>query len=284
MGWRKLKSWRRILKNGCRSVGNASRGGGKNKEVRLNRSVRLYLIDARKLSTKLHDTKEGLPVEDARDIAQLEALDVYLGYLDKHIDLLERRVIQGETIPHDKKMFSIFETYTEWISKGKLHPSVELGKKLLITTDQNNLIVDYQIMDHLSDSESVQELVIRMTSKYPEIESWSFDKGFFSKDNKAFIMPYVNHLIMPKRGKRNRIENEYESTKTFKLYKGKHSAVESNINELEHCGLGRCPDKGYDHFKRYIGLGVIAYNLRRIGKKLIQQDYQFNRQLNSKPA
>ena len=283
-GWRKLKAWRRILKNGSRSVGNASRGGGKNKEARQSRSVRLYLIDAQNLSTKLHDTIESLPVMKARDIAQIEALEVYLGYLDKHIDLLERRIIKGETIPHGEKMFSIFETYTEWISKGKLHPSVELGKKLLITTDQNNLIVDYQVMDHLSDSESVRNLVERITSKYPEIETWSFDKGFYSKDNKAFIMPYVNHLIMPKRGKRNSLETEYESTKTFKLYKGKHSAIESNINELENCGLGRCPDKGYAHFKRYIGLGVIAYNLRKIGKKLIEQDCQINLRCISKAA
>ena len=112
-GWRKLKAWRRILKNGSRSVGNASRGGGKNKEARLNRSVRLYLIDAQGLCTKLHETKEKLPVMNARDIAQIEALEVYLGYLDKHIDLLERRIIKDETIPHSEKMFSIFETYTE---------------------------------------------------------------------------------------------------------------------------------------------------------------------------
>lgn len=28
-----------------------------------------------------------------------------------------------------KKLFSIFEGYTEWINKGKKRPSVELGKK-----------------------------------------------------------------------------------------------------------------------------------------------------------
>ena len=31
-------------------------------------------------------------------------------------------------------LFSIFETYNEWIKKGKSRPSVELGKKLAITT------------------------------------------------------------------------------------------------------------------------------------------------------
>ncbi len=50
----------------------------------------------------------------------------------------------------------------------------------------------------------------------------------------------------------------------------KHSAVESNINELEHRGLDQCPDRGYMHFKRYIGLAVASYNLRRIGQELIE--------------
>jgi len=34
---------------------------------------------------------------------------------EKHIDLLEKRVIKGEEIPDVEKMFSIFETYTNFI-------------------------------------------------------------------------------------------------------------------------------------------------------------------------
>jgi len=54
--------------------------------------------------------------------------------------------------------------------------------------------------------------------------------------------------------------------------KNKHSAVESNINELEQRGMDKCPDRSYPHFKRYIGLSVSAYNLRRIGKKIIEAE------------
>ena len=54
-----------------------------------------------------------------------------------------------------------------------------------------------------------------------------------------------------------------------------HSAVESNINELECRGLDRCPDRGYPNFKRYIGLAVGAYNLRRIGQELIAIQRQY---------
>lgn len=48
--------------------------------------------------------------------------------MKKHIDLINRRIIKGKQIPHTEKMFSIFETYTEMIKKGKTHPNIEFGK------------------------------------------------------------------------------------------------------------------------------------------------------------
>ena len=90
--------------------------------------------------------------------------------------------------------------------------------------------------------------------------------------NKEYLAQFVENLIMPKKGKRNAIETEEETAKSFKLWRNRHSAVESIINELERCGLDRCPDKGYKNFKRYIAFGVTAYNLRRIGKQLLAQD------------
>jgi len=251
-----------------RAVGKASSSGGKNKEQRVKQAVRYYLSKARALLDKLERSKEVLPVRDITDMLIILELDRFMDLLDKHIDLLERRKIKGEQIPHDEKMFSIFEEYTEWITKGKLHPNVELGKKLAITTDQYNLIVDYRVMEHQSDSEIVEPMAERLTSLF-HIKSWSFDKGFWHKDNKALLEKHVDRVIMPKKGKCNKLEQEEEGQRYFKLLRDKHSAVESNINELECRGLDRCPDRGYPNYKRYIGLAVAAYNLRRIGQELI---------------
>jgi hypothetical protein len=267
-GWRKTHDWYRQLKNSMRAVGKASSSGGKNKEQRVKQAVRYYLSKARALLDKLERSKEVLPVRDITDMLIILELDRFMDLLDKHIDLLERRKIKGEQIPHDEKMFSIFEEYTEWITKGKLHPNVELGKKLAITTDQYNLIVDYRVMEHQSDSEIVEPMAERLTSLF-HIKSWSFDKGFWHKDNKALLEKHVDRVIMPKKGKCNKLEQEEEGQRYFKLLRDKHSAVESNINELECRGLDRCPDRGYPNYKRYIGLAVAAYNLRRIGQELI---------------
>jgi hypothetical protein len=79
---------------------------------------------------------------------------------------------------------------------------------------------------------------------------------------------------MPKKGKKNQEEKEEESQRNFIRLRNKHSAIESGINELEHRGLDRCPDRGEHHFSRYVALGVCAYNLRRIGAFLLEQDRQ----------
>ncbi len=266
-GWRKIHDWYRRMKNAMRALGKASSSGGRNKEERIKKAVRTYLSIARMLYDKLENTE--LPIKDEMDIALHAGLLRYLEFLEKFIDQLDRRLLKGEKIPHEEKVFSIFEEYTEWITKGKQHPNVELGKMLAITTDQHHLIVDYRIMENQSDSEMVKPIAEDLTQRY-DIRSWSFDKGYWHKDNKALLEEHVEIVVMPKKGKPNKQEAEEESSRQFKILRNKHSAVESNINELEHRGLDRCPDRGYMHFKRYIGLAVAAYNLRRIGQELIE--------------
>lgn len=268
-GWRKINDWQKDIKNKMRALGQASSSGGKGKEKRVQEVTKQYLTKAKALFDKLEASKLSLPTVDASDMIIFIELNRFMELLSKHIDLLERRVIKGEKIPHSEKMFSIFEEYTEWITKGKKNPSVELGKKVNVTTDQFNLIVDYHVMENQSDSESVPAIAKRMASLY-NIASWSFDKGYWKKENKALLTPIVNKVIMPKKGKRNKEESIEEKSTTFKRLRNKHSAIESNINELECRGLDRCPDRSYEHFKRYVSLAVSAYNLRRIGTKLME--------------
>jgi hypothetical protein len=48
-----------------------------------------------------------------------------------------------------------------------------------------------------------------------------------------------------------------------------HSAVESDIAALEHHGLDRCLDVGWEAYQRYVGYGVLAFNLHQIGRELL---------------
>ncbi len=79
-------------------------------------------------------------------------------------------------------------------------------------------------------------------------------------------------VILPKPGKKSIVIQTEENSKSFVALRQKHSLVEANINQLEHHGLNKCPDKGLNGFKRYVSIGIIAYNLHRLGN--ILREYQ----------
>lgn len=270
-GWRKTNDWRLSIKNHCRSLGKACASGGKNKEQRVRTTTSNYLSKVMLLSRKLHDMDISLLSYDRQTVPLVLELNCFLELLDKHIDLVDRRLLQGEKIPHEEKMFSIFETYTEWVNKGKSRPNVELGKKVSITTDHYGLIINHRVMENEADSQIVIQTANHLLGKY-KISSWSFDKGYYHKNNKNYLQEKIQQVIMPKKGKRTKEETTEETADTFKKLKNKHSAVESNINELEQCGLDRCPDRELHGFKRYVAMGITAYNLKRIGRELLKQE------------
>lgn len=211
----------------------------------------------------------------------------YKNYLIKFIDQIERRLLKGEMIPAEEKIFSIFEEHTEWLTKGKLNKKVELGHLLLITSDQYQFIVDYKVLEKQRDASQVSNLCERIKKYYPaeKIKSHSFDKGFWSKDNLATLQSAgIEQVVLPKKGRHNKEDKERESDAEFKTLRNAHSAVESNINMLEHHGLNRCMDKGLRGFKRYVGLSVLAYNLHILGnalkeKKLAEEQRKEKRRL-----
>ena len=271
-GWRKSKYWKRSLKNLSRTIGRISRGGGKQKEKRIKQEVKKYLRTARVIKEKLSKSKEEILgiTNNIKIIGLLESLRYYEQMLQKHIDLVERRIIKGEKIPHEEKVFSIFEPYTEWIQKGKSGKAVELGLKIAVGTDQYGFILTHKVMKKQQDVEVAVPMVKKIKKQY-DVESVSFDKGFWSPSNKEQIEKMIEIVVMPKKGKLNKQDSENERSKTFRQLRNQHSAIESNINSLEHHGLNRCPDKGLKNFKKYTALGILSYNLHLLGKLLIDE-------------
>ncbi len=275
-GWRKIKSIRKNVKCLFRTASQQV-FRGKN-EQRKKQAVKNYLQAAgqlqRRFTTIVYNTRarNGSAI---RIIALLELLDHYNKHVQKMIDLAERRLLKEEKIPADEKIYSIFEEHTEWVNKGKLHPNVELGHLLLITTDQYHFIVDYKVMEKQKDAAQVEPLTNRIKELFAaaKIYSHSFDKSFYSKSNyEALQNSATEHIVLPKKGRLTLGEKERESDKTFKQLRNAHSAVESNINMLEHHGLNRCADKGIKNYKRYVGLSVLAYNLHILGNHLIAEE------------
>jgi IS5 family transposase len=99
------------------------------------------------------------------------------------VDQTRRRVIEGESVPVNDKLVSIFETHTDILVKGRRQ--VEYGHKICLATGRSGLILDCRITDgNPADSTLAQGMIERHIGHYGKApRQVAFDGGFASKDN-----------------------------------------------------------------------------------------------------
>jgi hypothetical protein len=204
--------------------------------------------------------------------AFLGELDEFMRHAARQIDQVNRRVLQGQSIAHEEKVFSLFQPHTEWISKGKAGVPVELGLRVCVVEDQHRFILNHQVMQHTTDDAVAVPIIEKVKQCFANLHSVSMDKGFHSKDNRVRLEALANVVVLPKKGKLSAVDRERESEAEFVRLRQQHSAVESAINALEQHGLDVCRDHGIDGFKRYVALAVVARNVQRLGAVLRQQE------------
>lgn len=212
---------------------------------------------------------------------KLTSLNIFMDHARRQIDQVRRRVIKGEAIPHDEKIFSIFEEHTEWISKGKAGVPQELGLKVCIVKDQFGFILYHHVMEKQTDDKAAVHVVKETQARFDNIKQVSFDKGFYTPDNKKELKEILDLVVLPKKGKLSEAERAEEHSEEFLKARRKHSIVESSINALENHGLDRCRSHGLQGFKRYTALAVLARNIQIIGHIIQQKKLNKQRRINA---
>jgi len=276
-GWRQSKHNIRKFKKQVFKLQKLKHSTSKNpikalkKKEQIEAAHKEYVNDASQLLVKIQASQNellGVSVE----LSSLEPINYFIRHAEKQIDLITRRVIQGEKIPHEEKIFSIFEPQTEWICKGKAGVPVELGLRVAILEDQSGFILSHKIMLNQTDDQIAVSIVSKVKEMFPHLKSCSFDKGFHSPSNQEELREIIDTVALPKKGKLSKKDVEYQQSEQYISAKRKHSAVESAINALEVHGLDRCPDRGMDGFERYVGQAVLARNIQILGSILIKKE------------
>lgn len=203
---------------------------------------------------------------------QLLKIEEFMVHAERQIHQTERRVIRGETLPHEEKVFSMFETHTEWLSKGKAGGPVELGLNLCILEDQYHFILHHHGMQKQTDQDVAVLMVQETRKRFPNLAVCSFDQGFHSPQNQRSLADLLELAVLPKKDKCSKTEPDRENATAFVNARRQHAAVESAINALEVHGLDRCPDRGLPAFKRHVALGVVASNIQWLGRYLRQHE------------
>src|SRR5438045_9640652 len=66
---------------------------------------------------------------------------------DRVIDQARRRVLEGEQVPNAEKIYSIFESHTDLIKRGKVQTPLEFGHKVFLAESAQGLITQYQVLE-----------------------------------------------------------------------------------------------------------------------------------------
>ena len=257
-GWRQ---WRYLTRE-VRSLFNRVRSTRRAK--RHPERVEAYLARCRGLVERAVDTLDAVRNQGV-DAVTCGSIEGYVAHALRQIDQVERRLVRGETIPHEEKVFSIFEEHTRWVSKGKAGTPVELGVPVALIEDQYQFILHHEILWQGADVDVAVPLVQKAQARYPALRACSFDRGFHSPDNRVGLDALLDLNALPKKGRLSNVDREREEEASFAAARRVHPAIESAINGLEHRGLDRVRHHGVDGFARAVALSVLATNLHRIG-------------------
>jgi len=222
---------------------------------------------------KKHVKREGVKVDAVRVNSLISELEQCIKLTREACNLALRRVILEEQILNDEKIFSLFETHTELINRGKSPYPIEFGHRVLIVQDRVGFILKAQIMDHTTDDKVAVPAMTQLQQYYGgKIKAVSFDKGFYSHDNLVELKKIIALVCLPKKGKLSEEDKQRESAPEFGKVRKWHSGIESAIHALgTGNGLALCRDKKYKGYRRYLALGVLARNVQVLGSLLLKK-------------
>jgi IS5 family transposase len=176
-----------------------------------------------------------------------------------------RRVLCGEPVPNDEKIFSIFEPHTELLKRGKAGKPIEFGHMVQIGQVDSKFITDYEVFDRKPVEHGLVRPALENHKKffghYPE--TVAADKGYY-KDMATIqsLQDKVEMVSIAKKGKRNTEESLREADPEFRFAQRFRAGIEGTISFLKRIlGLSRCVNKGWEHFVNTVAATIFTHNV-----------------------
>jgi len=186
------------------------------------------------------------------------------------IEQSTRRVLNGESVPPDEKVLSIFEPHTDIIIKGQRENVY--GHKVFLAAGKSNLILDCAIeKGNPNDSEQFAPALERCLRPFANApNAVAADGGFASKANAAFALEHGVKNLAFSVLKGNRLAELVQSTRVYKRLRKWRAGIEGIISAAKRAfGLDRCTWRGYASFQAYVHLAVLAFNLQTLARHLL---------------
>ena len=275
-GWRQHEHLLGKVKKLARRIERIAARKGPDYQTRLKKPYRQLLKVSGKILHKARLLCEELDALDrGSELAfHVQQLRTFIERTQHVRGTARRRVLNGERVPNQEKLFSIFEPHTQLYKRGKAGEPVQFGRLLLVYEDAAGFVVHHHLLPR---DKGDRDVVVDQTRVLQQIlsgkmESLSLDRGFHTPENQVQLQQIVKHPCLPKPGAKQAAKQEETASIQFRQARQRHSGVESAIGALQSGnGMKRCRDRSEIGFTRYLAIAILGRNLHTFGRLLIAQ-------------
>src|SRR5437660_5116401 len=178
-----------------------------------------------------------------------------------------RRVLEGKKMASGQKVLSLFEPHTRAIPRHKGGALVEFGRHVILDEVEGGIVTRYQILERPTEHGQALEAVAHHQQIFGHAPGLvAGDRGVQSTETEERLKATgVKCVAIPASGKLSEERRALEHTRPWRRGYRWRAGIEGRIASLRRdYGWRNSAYHGQDGMERWLGLGVIASNLRRI--------------------
>lgn len=192
----------------------------------------------------------------------LERIEHHLVLTERVIDQTRRRVFEGESVPAQQKVVSIFEEHSDVIRKD--FRDTYYGHKICINVGKTSMVLDCQILEgNPADSTLSLQAIERQKEILGQAPRQAvFDGAFSSKQNLQDIKALGTQDVVFSKSSSIQASDMARSLYVYRKLRSFRAGVEGVISYLKRSfGLHRCTWRTWPSFKSYVWSSIVASNL-----------------------
>jgi IS5 family transposase len=269
------------LQQTCRSRLRSARKTAQTLHRQLRRKGEEKEAEQKQLYQKLIETAEQMVQQTTRVVVALsqqterqaqrllkEAQEM-LPLVEQVIAQTRSRVLQGQKVPSDQKVLSLFEPHTRAIPRHKGGAQVEFGRHVILDEVDGGIVTRYHVLEHPNEHGQAVEAVQHHQKVFAHPPNLvTGDRGVHSAETEEKLKAAgVKRVAIPASGKLSQERQALEHTRSFRRGYRWRAGIEGRIASLRRdYGWRKSTYHGQEGMERWLGLGILASNLRHIAQ------------------
>jgi IS5 family transposase len=202
----------------------------------------------------------------------LRRMDRVLEQLPQARQQARQRILQGQLVPNQEKILSLYEPDVNVIVRQKAGAEVEFGNTLLLAENPQGLIIDWELFRESApaDAQILPRSLEHMEKAYGAVlKAVAGDRGFDSQLNRTGLaLDGIYNGVCPRDPRQLQVRSR---SWKFKRLQRRRAQTEGRISIIKNVFLGqRLRSKGFAHRELTVTWTVLVHNLwvlARMGRR-----------------